>query len=103
MDGIVLTVGCNEAAEAATPTAEACKSGLDTYTYCYDAEYDERYRHGERCLMRSMMCMELLVLCTPEYAVIQTEHVECRHGSDASHNPTYHWAVFEAGSDNLIL
>ena len=48
--------------------------------------------------MRRMVRMGLLVLRTPEDAVVQTEHVEGGHGSDTSHNPTYHRTVLEAGN-----
>ena len=47
--------------------------------------------------------MDLLVFCTPEDAVVKTEHIEGGHGSYTRHYPAYTWTVGEACSDDLIL
>ena len=53
--------------------------------------------------MGRMVRMGLLVLRTPEDAIVQTEHVEGGHGGDAGHDPAHHRTVLEAGGDDLIL
>ena len=50
-----------------------------------------------------MMLVSLLVLCSPEDAIVQTEHIEGSHGSNTCHNPTYYRTILHTGSDNLIL
>ena len=103
VDGVILSVGCDEATKAAAESCKAGDGGVDTHTHCDDAQHDERYGHRERCLMRSVMSMQFLVLSAPEDAVVETEHIECRHGSHTGHNPTYERTIGEAGGDNLVL
>ena len=103
MDGVVLTVGGDEATEAAAETCKTGDGGVDTNTHGDDAEHNERYGHCERCLMRGVVGMELLVLCAPEDAVVKTEHIECGHGGYSCHNPSYKRTVGKACGDNLVL
>ena len=103
MDGVVLTVGGDEATEAAAETCKTGDGGVDTNTHGDDAEHNERYGHCERCLMRGVVGMELLVLCAPEDAVVKTEHIECCHGGNACHPPAAYRRILEASGDNLVL
>ena len=49
------------------------------------------------------MRMGFLILRSPEDAVVQTEHIESRHGGNTRHDPSHHRTVLEAGRDDLIL
>ena len=49
------------------------------------------------------MLVGLHILCAPEDAIVQTEHIEGGHGGNAGHNPTNPGAVLKAGGNNLIL
>ena len=54
--------------------------------------------------MVSIACRNLFVrLAPPEDAEVETEHLECRHGSNACHNPAYYRTELEASGQNLIL
>ena len=67
--------------------------------------------------MGRMVLMSLNILCTPEDTVVETEHIEGRHGGDACHDPTHHRTdggdachdpthhrtVLETGGNDLIL
>ena len=74
-----------------------------THTHCYHRQHNQRNGHRKRSLVRCVVLVGFLVLCTPEDTVVQTEHVEGCHSSDTRHDPTYHGAVCKAGGDDLIL
>ena len=85
-------VGCaccaHDRAEACpAPVAEATECGNNTNTYGDDAQEHEREGHCSRSLVRCVVSMQLLVLCTPEDAVVEAEHVERCHSGYACHPP----------------
>ena len=54
--------------------------------------------------MVSIACRNLFVrLAPPEDAEVETEHIECRHGSNACHDPAYYRTELEASGQNLVL
>ena len=103
VDGVVLTIGTDKAAEGTSPSEEASQGGVDTHTQRDAAKNDERNCHRERSLMWSVMLVGFLVLGSPEDSIVETEHVEGCHGGNACHDPTHHRTVLEAGCDDLIL
>ncbi len=103
VDGVVGTFGRYELAEGAAQTGKTGNRGINTNTTGNHAKHNERNSHSLRSLVRRMVLVSLHILSTPEDAVVQTEHIECRHGGNTSHNPTHHGTVGKAGGDDLIL
>ena len=103
VDGVVGTRGRYIRTKGTTPPCKTCNSGIDTYTHRNDAEHNERNGHRSRSLVRSMVLVGLNVLCSPEDAIVQAEHVEGGHSGNTGHDPSYHRTVGKAGGDNLIL
>ena len=78
----------------------------DADKHSYGRKHYKRYRHRRRGLVRLMgtLCLVGLVIAlAPENRVIQTEHVERRHSSDAAHNNSHHRREVIACNENLIL
>ena len=72
----------------------------------YDGDQRQEHQregHGQRTFMRYVVCMQFLVLLSPEDAVVQTEHIESGHSGNEGHNPSHHRAVLEAGSQDFIF
>ena len=90
VDGVVGTSGRHIATEATAPSEEATQCGVDTHTHGDHTEYNQGNGHRSRSLMGRMVLMSLNILCTPEDTVVETEHIEGRHGGDACHDPTHH-------------
>ena len=78
------------------------------------SQHDQRDIHRGRSLMRGMGSMTfrtclilgqltLVMTLTPEDYVVQTEHIESRHGGNTTHDDTHHRGEMIAGYQDLIL
>ena len=50
-----------------------------------------------------MFLVQFLVLRTPEYAIVKTEHIESRHCCYNCHNPTHYRTECKAACKNLVF
>ena len=92
VDVVGLSVGANEVSER----YEASHAGDN-------GEEHQREGHGERCLMRRVLSMELLVFRAPEDSEVETEHIERGHGGDGGHDPAHKRTVGEAGGEDFVF
>ena len=70
VDSVILAVSSHEATEAATQAGKTGDGCVYAHTNGDDAEHNERNGHRQRCLMRSVVSVKLLVLSAPEDAVV---------------------------------
>ena len=103
MNSVVFSIGSDETAKATVKSSKTGYRSVNTNTNGDNTQHYQWQSHGDWSLMRSMLGMKFLVLCSPENTIIESEHIERCHSCHSCHNPTNYTAVFKTCSDNLIL